>query len=102
MISLVNPWQNSSVLGKSATMLNDFERNEFYRTALRAAVSAEKLCLEIWAGAGLLSMIAAKEGAGSVVAVEESKELISVAAQTMADNDLVDRVRLVNRLSTDV
>jgi hypothetical protein len=44
-------------------MMNDHDRNEFYREALEKAVKPTDMVLEIGTGSGLLAMLAAKSGA---------------------------------------
>ena len=56
-------------------MMNDHPRNEFYEAALRRHVTADSVVLEIGAGSGLLSIIAASLGARQVVAIEANRHL---------------------------
>lgn len=64
-------------------MLNDVQRNEAYHQAIAAAVKSHlrgssqtegsgegPVCLDIGAGTGLLSMMAAQEGARTIFACE--------------------------------
>jgi len=53
-------------------MMNDAPRNQFYNEILKKYVTPSTGVLEIGAGSGLLSMMAAKLGAKWVVAVEGS------------------------------
>ena len=50
-------------------MLNDLERNEFYRRALEV-LPGNLSVLDLGTGSGLLAILAAKLGAKWVVAVE--------------------------------
>lgn len=53
-------------------MLNDHERNEFYRKSIQELLQKEPNMpvLDIGTGSGLLAMMAAQSGAKSVVACE--------------------------------
>eukprot|EP00429_Kryptoperidinium_foliaceum_P069328 CAMPEP_0176063864 /NCGR_PEP_ID=MMETSP0120_2-20121206/31853_1 /TAXON_ID=160619 /ORGANISM="Kryptoperidinium foliaceum, Strain CCMP 1326" /LENGTH=704 /DNA_ID=CAMNT_0017397439 /DNA_START=30 /DNA_END=2144 /DNA_ORIENTATION=+ len=70
-------------------MLNDIGRNEFYRRALARAVPGcgeECTVLDVGAGSGLLSMMAANLGARHVVAIEANPNLASLAERTVVVN----------------
>lgn len=84
-------------------MMNDTPRNEFYYNLLKAhIVPGETGVLEIGAGSGLLSMMAAKLGAKWVVAVEGSKEMCELAKCNIAQNNLQDKITVLNMLSTNL
>ncbi|XP_043208834.1 protein arginine N-methyltransferase 9-like [Amphibalanus amphitrite] len=87
------------------TMLNDARRNAAYGRAVRAAsrrLTEGELVLDVGAGTGLLSMLAAQAGASPVVACESSEAMCQVAAATLADNALERRVQLVNKWSHEL
>merc|ERR1719174_1536292 len=68
-------------------MLNDRPRNSFYRRALaRVVPKCGKECsvLDVGAGSGLLSMMAAHLGAPQVVALEANSDLAALATKTIA------------------
>lgn len=70
-------------------MLNDYGRNEFYRRALARAVpkcGPDCTVLDVGAGSGLLSMMAAHLGARHVVAIEANPHLAVLAQKTIARN----------------
>lgn len=70
-------------------MLNDRDRNDFYRRALARAVPAcGEGCsvLDVGAGSGLLSMMAASLGARHVLAIEANPDLAALAEKTIARN----------------
>lgn len=54
-------------------MVNDFDRNEFYKAALQRVLTPESRVLEIGTGSGLLAMLAATIGCKWVVAVEANR-----------------------------
>ncbi|KAG5507489.1 hypothetical protein JIQ42_07787 [Leishmania sp. Namibia] len=84
-------------------MMNDLPRNEFYYNLLKKhIVPGESGVLEIGAGSGLLSMMAAKLNAKWVVAVEGSSEMAALARSNIATNGLQDKVKVLNMLSTEL
>eukprot|EP00758_Cryptobia_borreli_P018218 Tbor_TRINITY_DN6592_c0_g1::TRINITY_DN6592_c0_g1_i1::g.7417::m.7417/K11438/PRMT7; type III protein arginine methyltransferase len=83
-------------------MMNDIPRNDFYYKLLEKHVTPDTGVLEIGAGSGLLSMMAAKLGAKWVVAVEGSDEMAHLARENIAQNNLQDKVTVLNMLSTDL
>lgn len=84
-------------------MMNDMPRNEFYYNMLKKhIVPGESGVLEIGAGSGLLSMMAAKLNAKWVVAVEGSSEMASLARSNIAANGLQGKIKVLNMLSTEL
>lgn len=83
-------------------MMNDTPRNQFYYDLLKSYVTPETGVLEIGAGSGLLSMMAARLGAKWVVAVEGSPEMAQLARQNIRANNLQDRIVVLNMLSTEL
>jgi len=83
-------------------MMNDHDRNAFYRDALKAAVKPTDTVLEIGTGSGLLAMLSAKAGAEHVYAIEANKHLTSLAEHIIGCNGLTDQITVVNKLSTQV
>jgi predicted RNA methylase len=65
-------------------MLNDKVRCETYKNAIKASVKG-KIVLDVGAGTGFLSVIAAKAGATHVYAVEysEMRNMLSTSSMTM-------------------
>jgi len=94
LIEAANDWHYA--------MMNDHPRNDFYREALRRVVTPESFVLEIGAGSGLLSIIAATLGAKCVVAIEANRHLAAVAREIIRRNGFEDRVHIINKMSTDV
>lgn len=64
-------------------MINDTNRNIFYKTAIEAAVPGKVVC-DIGCGSGLLSILAAKAGATKVYAVEMDPGRASFAREIIA------------------
>ena len=94
LIEAANDWHYA--------MMNDHPRNDFYKAALQRVVTSESVVLEIGAGSGLLSIIAASLGAKSVIAIEANHHLAAVAQEIVRRNGYEDRVRIINKMSTDV
>ena len=82
------------------TMLQDAPRNAAFDAAIRRAVTPGTHVLDIGAGSGLLSMMAARAGAGRVVACEQNAAIADVATRVVAANGFADRIRVVTGNST--
>ncbi|KAG2432543.1 hypothetical protein HXX76_008888 [Chlamydomonas incerta] len=97
--------QSGMLLPYHMSMLNDRMRTRSYAAGIRAAVAeaqaqraggAEPLVvLDVGAGTGLLSMMAARAGAEMVVGCERELALAVAAGALVAENELGDRVRIV-------
>lgn len=90
-------------------MLNDKQRNVAYDTAIRRAVSSfiarcgrPPTVLDIGAGTGLLSVMAARAGAAKVFACEVNDSLCRVAEEAVAGAGLSDVVTVLSAMSTDL
>jgi protein arginine N-methyltransferase 1 len=77
-----------------AEMLDDRARTETYRRAILDLDLRGKTVLDVGAGTGILSLFAAEAGAEHVYAVEAS-DLASVTRQIVADNQLQDRITVL-------
>jgi len=93
LIEAVNDWHFA--------MLNDSHRNQFYWDAL-AAVAKGKRVIDIGSGSGLLSLMAAKLGAASVLAVEASKDMADLASLNAQRNGQADKIQILHALSSKV
>ena len=83
-------------------MLNDSQRNEFYRQALAKSVKPGDVVLEIGTGSGLLAMLAASSGAKHVYTIEANRHLAQLARKIIRANKLQDKITVINKMSTDV
>lgn len=85
--------------GWYAPMLADEPRNEAYREAIARALAARPadLVLDIGAGCGLLSMMAAEAGAPRVVGCESDPVIAEAGRQVIARNGLDGPVTLLTR-----
>jgi protein arginine N-methyltransferase 7 len=85
-------------------MLADRARHEAYRAALAGLMQTTaqtahpvRLALDIGAGCGLLSMLAAQAGAARVVGCESDPALLAAGKEIVARNGLAQRVTLVGK-----
>uniref|UniRef100_A0A2M4AJJ2 Protein arginine N-methyltransferase n=1 Tax=Anopheles triannulatus TaxID=58253 RepID=A0A2M4AJJ2_9DIPT len=91
-----------------ADMCHDWERNQKYDRALQLTIARlhaagrEAHVLDIGTGSGLLSMMAIRAGADSVVACEAFRPMADCAEQVLAANGMQNRVRLLKKRSTKV
>ena len=100
-------------------MLNDVERASFYGDMLRKALTSDSLpcakaeagkkcnILDLGAGSGLLSILAARVFAdfgvkADIVAIEANPDLAELCEETISRNGLSDTIRVVNKLSLDI
>lgn len=77
-------------------MLLDRPRNDAYRAAL-GTLSADDVVLEIGAGCGLLSMMAADAGSRRVHGCEIDPRIARVGSAIVANNGYADAVTLINK-----
>ncbi|KAG8230326.1 hypothetical protein J437_LFUL000597 [Ladona fulva] len=91
-----------------ADMLHDYERNQKYHFALKAAIKKMHMLgkpahvLDIGTGTGLLAMMAAKCGADSVVACEAFLPMAKCAAKVIEDNNLAEKILIIPKRSTEL
>ena len=91
-----------------ADMLHDTERNQLYRAGLKAAIKQKRDAgeevhvLDIGTGTGLLSMMAAVEGADSITACEEFLPMAACAEKVIKQNGFGDQIKLVRKRSTEL
>lgn len=91
-----------------ADMLHDHERNDKYYRALKKAI--DKMherdqpanVLDIGTGTGLLSMMAVKCGADSVIAIEAFRPMADCAERIIESNGMADSIRLIKKRSTEL
>ena len=86
-------------------MLNDTTRNDAFERAIQAAVAREgrhARILDIGAGSGLLSMMAARAGAANIVACERVPIIAEAAERIVALNGLDRAIRVISKASNDL
>lgn len=81
-------------------MLADSHRNDAYEKALKKAVKPGSRVLDIGTGSGLLSMMAARAGAGQVVACEMHERLAQTAQEIVALNGFSESIQVHHKKST--
>ncbi|XP_014367862.2 protein arginine N-methyltransferase 7 isoform X1 [Papilio machaon] len=91
-----------------ADMLHDKERNQKYYRALRLAIKKmhsegkKANVLDIGTGTGLLSIMAAKCGADSIVACEAFKPMAECCIKILQRNNVADKITVIQKRSTDI
>jgi type II protein arginine methyltransferase len=86
-------------------MMNDAPRNDAFEAAIKAAIAVagpDARLLDIGAGSGLLSLMAARAGARKVVACEMDPMIAGMAQQIVARNGYADRITVHARPSTEL
>lgn len=81
-------------------LLSDTARNSRFDAAIRQAVGADDLVLDIGSGSGLLAMMAVRAGAADVVACEMNSLIAPVTRRVLADNSMSDKIQLIEAKST--
>jgi type II protein arginine methyltransferase len=84
------------------SIVRDEARNTAYDSALRNCVRPGACVLDIGTGSGLLAMMAARAGAGSVVACEMNPALASAARDVVSANGMGEAVRIIPSHSGDL
>ncbi len=86
-------------------MMNDAPRNDAFEAAITAAIGVrgpQARVLDIGAGSGLLSLMAARAGAETVVACEMEPLIADMAQHIVAANGYADRITVHAKPSTDL
>ncbi|WP_298240039.1 tetratricopeptide repeat protein [uncultured Bradyrhizobium sp.] len=84
-------------------MMNDTRRNDCFERAIRRALAirgSSAQILDIGTGSGLLSMMAAREGATNIVTCETVPTIARVAREIVADNGYGEQIKVIGRSST--
>jgi protein arginine N-methyltransferase 1 len=82
-------------------MIADAARIEPYVEALRRAVTADSVVMDLGCGPGLLALLACKFGARRVYAVE-ADNVINIAREAAAANGYADRIDFFQSHSTEI
>ena len=81
--------------GVNRPMINDFMRNQFYDSILRENVK-DQHCIDIGFGTGLLSILAIKYGAKSIVAYESDNARYQLGKEVINRLGLSNQITLLN------
>jgi predicted RNA methylase len=84
------------------SMLNDSARNSAFHKAIIRQITEDDEVIDVGAGTGLLSILAARTGARSVAAFEADPQLARIAAETIAESGVGERIALHSTLSANV
>jgi SAM-dependent methyltransferase len=84
------------------TMIQDHLRHERYVQAFRKVLTPGCVVLDIGAGTGLFAMLAAREGAGQVIACERDPIVADAAREIIEMNGYSDRISVVAKDSRDL
>lgn len=86
-------------------MLNDVRRNDAFEAAIAKVVQERGTAapiLDIGAGSGLLSMMAARAGATNIVTCEAVPLIAETASRIVAQNGFGNSITVVNKMSTEL
>lgn len=92
--------KNHSISHWHFEMLSDAARNAAYHEAIASLVKKGDHVLDIGAGSGLLSLMAAKAGAQRVTAFEMVNDLAEMADLVVEDNGYQNTIEIFNSKST--
>ena len=83
-------------------MMADGGRNRAYHKAIKETVKEGDVVFDIGAGAGLLSLMAAKAGARKVLAIELMDVIADTAQKIVKDNGYEDTIEVIQKRSTSM
>lgn len=83
-------------------IIKDKARNAAFEDALLRAIKPDLRVLDIGAGTGLLSMIAAKAGAKQIISCEANPAIAQTAAKIVQQNGYADQVKIIAKHSTAI
>lgn len=85
-----------------SAMLSDAARNDAFESAISRVVTPGATVLDIGTGSGLLAMMAARAGAGRVIACEAHPALAETAREIVEANGLSGTVTVIGKRSTEL
>lgn len=77
--------------------LNDYERTIAFKDSIKRLVGSKTNVLEIGAGTGILSLIAAASGAKHVDAIEIAKPVADIARKNVKTNKFDKKIKIINK-----
>lgn len=103
LVRTLTHWAMQSIIPEwHFPMMNDRKRARYFRKVCDRAIRPDMTVLEVGAGAGLLSMIAARAGAKHVFACEQNAKLANLAKDIIAKNDLADKITVIGKGVKDI
>ena len=81
------------------TMVQDADRHALYERAFAQMVKPGSLVIDIGAGTGLFAMMAARAGAGKVIAFEGNDVVAEATREVIKANGLSGQVEIINKMS---
>ncbi len=84
------------------SMMNDVERNNKYKEAIKLAVKENEYVLDIGTGSGLLSMMAIDAGAKKVITCEVSQPIAEAAKNIIQKNGYLRKIKVINKNSKNL
>jgi hypothetical protein len=94
-MSLIDQIDFANHDGVNRAMINDFMRNQFYDNIFRDRVQGQH-CIDIGFGTGLLSMLAIKHGAESIVAYESDDARYELGQTIIRRLGLEQKIQLIH------
>jgi SAM-dependent methyltransferase len=88
-------------IGVTKVMLRDAPRMRFYRRAIESAGLVGKVVVDVGAGTGILSLMAARAGARRVISIEAS-DMAVMTQRVAAANGYADIIRVVHAPAEEV
>lgn len=92
---------NLKIPGWHFPMLNDKERNQAYAEAI-AVAAKNKIVIDAGCGSGLLAMLAVKNGAKKVYAIEQDRTMSEIAERIISLNGFEKRIKIINKTTKDL
>ncbi|KAL6727808.1 hypothetical protein Aduo_009652 [Ancylostoma duodenale] len=95
-------------VSRFADMILDYNRNDMFLAGLRTVIQEKKTqavpahVLDIGTGTGLLSLMAAREGADKVTAVEVFQPMADCARSIIQSSQWKDKINVISSRSTDL
>lgn len=83
-------------------MVSDGPRNRDYERALQKVIGPDSVVLDIGAGTGLLSMMAARAGAAQVISCEANPAMAALATDIVAGNGYAARIKILPKSSFQI
>jgi tetratricopeptide (TPR) repeat protein len=98
----LNKVTNTAVSAWHLSMMNDKSRNHAYFKAIKLAVDDGSFVLDIGTGSGLLSMMAAANGARDIITCETSTTIADTAKKIIHNNGYSETIKVINKKSTEL